>query len=76
MASASSLLEDTRFWVSVTYIFLPSNFVVSRMGFRFTFKVDIISFFDIWSFELRSKWKLNLRFVYKNSIKLLSTPCI
>ena len=76
MASASSLLEDTRFWVSVTYIFLPSNFVVSRMGFHFTFKVDIISFFDIWSFELRSKWKLNLRFVYKNSIKLLSTPCI
>ena len=32
-----------------TYITLPCNFVMSRMRFHFTFKVDIVSFFDIWS---------------------------
>ena len=30
-----------------TYVTFPCNFVVSGMGFHFTFKVDIVSFFDI-----------------------------
>ena len=52
-------------WEEITYISPPSNLVWPWVGTYITFKIDIISLFNIWSIEWEAKAQNCLRYIWK-----------